>query len=88
MFTYNLKISESLMNGAKSSFPTQAAATTWMQQQIERMLRRIAVADTTEVKTLKKVNVSDKVKALSAVPASASHADYKDEMPDLLGRKY
>lgn len=38
--------------------------------------------------SLRKVNVSDKIKSLSSVPASTSHADYKDDILDVLSTKY
>ena len=38
--------------------------------------------------TLRKVNVSDRIKSLSSVPASTSHADYKDDLLDVLSSKY
>jgi len=38
--------------------------------------------------TLRKVNVSDRIKSLSSVPASTSHADYKDDILEVLSSKY
>ena len=37
---------------------------------------------------LRKLSVSDRIKSLSAVPPSNSHADYKDEMENVLSDKY
>ena len=38
--------------------------------------------------TLRKVNVSDRIKSLSAVPVSTSCADYKDDILGVLSSKY
>ncbi len=38
--------------------------------------------------TLRKINVSDRIKALSSVPATTSQADYKDDVLEVLSEKY
>lgn len=88
MCTYNLTLNDSLVNGVKGTFQTQAAITKWMEQQIERMLRQISVNENVKNTSLRKINVSDRIKALSAVPASASTADYKDDFVEMLSEKY
>lgn len=88
MCTYNLTFNDALLERAKHSFPTQAAITTWMEQQIERMLRQISVDEAEDCKPLRKLDISDKIRALSAVPASLSDEDYKDELIDVLTDKY
>lgn len=87
MCTYNLSFNDSVIENARSVFPTQMAMTEWMQAQIESMLKKIAVKDT-EDKPLRELSISDKIKALSNVPASTSHSDYKDEIADVLSEKY
>ena len=88
MCTYNLTLNDSLVNGVKGTFQSQAAITKWMEQQLERMLRQIVVEDAGEVVTLRKLNVSDRIKALSAVPASTSTTDYKDDLLEVMFEKY
>lgn len=88
MSTYNLTLNDNLLKGAKSSFPTQEAIKTWMEQQIERMLRQISIEEEQQNKSLRKIKVSERIKALSAVPASSSNSDYKDDMTDILSEKY
>ena len=89
MSTYNLTFNDSLVEGIKHAFPSQAAITEWMRLQIERMLKQMAVpTETSQSPALRKICVSDKIKALSAVPASSSNGDYKDEMTDVLFTKY
>lgn len=88
MCTYNLTFDDTVVGNAKAAFPTHAAITEWMQVQIERMLKQIAVEPDANKVPLRKLNVSDRIKSLSAVPASYSHADYKDEMELLFSDKY
>lgn len=88
MCTYNLTFNDAIVEGAKKSFHTESAITIWMEQQIERLLRQIAVEDKREKMPLRKISVSDRIKALSNVPASSDNADYKEEMKDVLSYKY
>ncbi len=88
MCTYNLTFNDSVVGNAKAAFPTQAAITEWMQMQIERMLKQISVDPDAKKVPLRKLSVSDRIKSLSAVPPSSSHADYKEEMQQILSDKY
>lgn len=88
MPTYNLTFNDSLVAGVRQTFPTQASITSWMNLQIERMLRQIATTETKNTLTPRKISVSDKIKALSAVPPSNSTADYKEELALILADKY
>lgn len=88
MPTYNLTFNDSLVAGVKQTFPTQASITSWMNQQIERMLRQIAIPEAKKTSKPRKLVISDKIKALSAVPSSHSTADYKDELEEILAEKY
>lgn len=88
MCTFNLTFNDAVVEQARQSFPTQAAITTWMQQQMERMLRQVAVKDAAESKQLRKLDISERIKALSNVPPSLSHADYKEEITDIMIEKY
>ncbi len=88
MCTYNLTFNDAVVEGAKKSFQTESAITKWMEQQIERLLRQIAVEDKRGKMPLRKISVSDRIKALSNVPASYDNADYKEEMEDVLSYKY
>lgn len=88
MCTYNLTLNDSLVNGVKGTFQSQAAIKKWMEQQLERMLRQIVVDDTAKNVTMRKINVCDRIKALSAVPASTSTTDYKDDLLDVMSEKY
>lgn len=88
MCTYKLTFNDSLVEGAKRSFPNQEAITSWMEQQVERMLRQISVKEEGSNKALRQISVSDRIKALSAVPASSADEDYKDEMITIMSEKY
>lgn len=88
MCTYNLTFDDTVVGNAKAAFPTQAAITEWMQMQIERMLKQIAVDPNAKKVPLRKLSVSDRIRSLSAVPPSNSHADYKNEMENVLSDKY
>lgn len=88
MCTFNLTFNDVVVKQARQSFPTQTAITTWMQQQMERMLRQVAIEDAVESKEFHKINVSERIKALSNVPPSSSHADYKEEIADIMKEKY
>ena len=87
MSTYNITLNDNLLKRAKSSFPSQAAIKVWMEQQIERMLKQISIEERQD-KPLRKINVSERIKALSAVPASSSDADYKDDIMDVMSDKH
>lgn len=88
MCTYNLTLNDSLVNGVKANFPSQTAITRWMEQQLERMLRQITVDGAEKNVNLRKINVCDRIKALSAVPASSSTADYKENLLNVMSDKY
>lgn len=88
MSTYNLTLNDNLLKGAKSSFPTQDAIKVWMEQQLERMLKQISIKEPKQNKPLRKINISERIKALSEVPASSSDVDYKDEMINIMSEKY
>lgn len=88
MCTYNLTFNDSLVESAKRSFPTQTAITEWMQQQMERMLRQIAVPEPSKTSTVRKVEVSDRIKSLSAVPPCSDNKDYKEDFESVLTEKY
>ena len=88
MYTYNLTFNDNIMEGAKRTFQNNDAITLWMQQQLERMLRQISVEERKCDKPLREIKVSSSIKKLSDVPHSSSHADYKDEILDILSEKY
>lgn len=83
MCTFQIKLNDNLLEGVKKSFTTQADITNWMEQQIERMLKQLAISEEKCNLPLQEIGISDLVKSLSAVPPSASHADYKDEIIDV-----
>lgn len=88
MCTYNLVLNDSLVEKAQSAFHSQKDITEWMQTQIERMLRQIAVSGSTANRPVRKIVVSDKIRALSNVEPATSSADYKDDILDILSEKY
>lgn len=87
MCTYQLTFSDTLVKNARPAFSSQKAITNWMQLQLERMLKQIAVEDSKE-KTLRTVNVSNRILSLSAVPPSHTDGDYKTELADIMSNKY
>ena len=88
MFPYNLTLNDALIERARPSFKTQTDIATWMEQQIERMLRQISVDTVSNEKPLRKITVSKLIKTLSNVPASSSDFDYKDDIAELISSKY
>lgn len=88
MCTYNLTFNDSLVESAKRTFPTQEAITTWMEQQVERMLKQIAIKEKNHDKPLRQICISERIKALSAVPASSSDEDYKENITNIMSDKY
>lgn len=88
MYTYSLTFNENIMEGAKRTFQTNDALTVWMQQQLERMLKQISAEETKCSKPLREIKVSNRIKALSAVPPSSIRSDYKDDMLEVLSEKY
>ena len=88
MCTYNLVLKDSLIEKAQSAFHSKKAITEWMQTQIERMLRQIAVSGSTAKRPVHKIVVSEKIKALSNVEPTTSRADYKDDILDILSEFY
>ena len=88
MCTYNLVLNDSLVEKAQSAFHSKNDITEWMQTQIERMLRQIAVSESTAKRSVRKIVVSDKIKALSNVEPTTSCADYKDDILYILSEKY
>lgn len=88
MCTYNLTFNDLLVEQARPAFPTQAAITKWMQQQVERMLKQVAPKDDKEDTTMRTVNISDRIKSLSAVPATKEDIDYKNSFGSIVSEKY
>jgi len=88
MCTYNLTFNDNLVEKARRSFASQAAITEWMQIQMERMLKQIAIEEDVQDKPVRKISISDKVKALSNVPATDSSQDYKNDIEVVLSSKY
>ncbi len=88
MCTYNLVLNDALVEEALSGFHSQKDITEWMQVQIERMLRQIAVSKSTAKRPVRNIVVSDKIKALSNVEPTSSCSDYKDDFLDILSEKY
>ena len=87
MCTYNLTLNDTLVESAEKMFPSQMAITSWMQQQLERMLRQVVGVEPMS-KTVKEVKVTDRIQSLSAVPPCSHDADYKDELASLMAEKY
>ena len=88
MCTYNLVLNDSLVEKAQSAFHSKKDITEWMQVQIERMLRQIAVSGSTATRPVPTIVVSEKIKALSNVEPTTSNDDYKDDIIDFLSEKY
>ena len=88
MCTYNITINDTLVQNARRSFSSSMDINIWMQQQLERMLKQIAVPNEKSERSVRKLKVSDRIKALSAVPPCTTDADYKDEISVLLSDKY
>lgn len=88
MATYSIQMNDALVTEAKRTFSTQTAITSWMKQQVERLLRQIVVPKSEEKTAFRELTVSDRIKALSAVPPSTSHSDYKDEIEEIMSNRY
>lgn len=88
MCTYNISLNDALVEQARPAFPSQEAITAWMQQQVERMLRQIAVKTISPDAPRRKVVVSERIKALSNVPTMTEDIDYKDTLLDVISSKY
>lgn len=88
MCTYNISLNDTLIEQVRPAFPSQEAITAWMQQQVERMLRQIAVKTAPSVAPRTKVVVNERIKALSNVPTTTEDVDYKNSLLDVMSSKY
>lgn len=88
MCTYTLTFNDTLVENARHSFSSHVDIKSWMQQQLERMLKQVAVPSQELKAPVHKVNVSERIKALSAVPPCTTDTDYKDDITTYLSDKY
>ena len=86
MCTYNIVLNDSLVEKAQSAFHSKEAVIEWLQIQAERMLRQMV--EVPEERPLKKVVVSDRIRSLSNVEATAFDSDYKENITNILSAKY
>lgn len=82
---YNIPISISQETGARSISLSE------LKEKVQNYVNSLHITirpteDTTD--NLRKVTVSNRIKSLSSVPASSSHADYKDDILEILSAKY
>lgn len=84
MCIYNISLNDALIEQAHHTFPTQESITTWMQLQVERMLRQIVAKPISQDEPRHKVIVSERIKTLSDVPPTTKDIDYKDNLLDVI----
>ena len=87
MCTYSLTLNDTLVKNARRSFQSQDAITMWMQQQLERLLLQVAIP-AKGTATLREVDLTSRIKALSAVPLCTTDTDYKEDITNVMNEKY